>query len=150
MTKTLSCGIIVLNEEGDILLAHATGSNHWDIPKGQTDEGESPRDTALRETYEETGIDLSGQPLVDLGAYPYRPEKDLHLFATYLPKGKVDLNKCVCSTHFVEPKTGQPCPETDAFAWIRPSRIQDFCSKSLYRLFATKLSLYTLHEELVH
>lgn len=150
MSDTLSCGVIMLNEDGEILLAHATGSTHWDIPKGHADEGESPHETALRETKEETGIDLKGLPMVDLGRYYYRPEKALHLFAMRMPKQNVNLDSCVCTTNFIEPHTGKSIPETDGFDWVSPSRIQDFCSKSLYRLFATKVSLFTLHEQLAN
>lgn len=149
MTPTLSCGIIVLNEEGEVLLAHATGSRHWDIPKGQADTGEAPVQTALRETREETGLDLEALPLLDLGAFPYRPEKSLHLFAVRLFKQAVKLENCTCSTHFTEPNSGALLPETDDFTWVRPSRLEDYCSKSLYRLFATKVSLYDLHERLL-
>ena len=33
-----------------------TGKIYWSIPKGEIEKGESPKDTAIRETYEETGI----------------------------------------------------------------------------------------------
>ena len=65
--KTLSCGILVINPGGELLLCHVTGAWHWDIPKGGTDPGESPLQTALRETREECGLDFSGRPMIDLG-----------------------------------------------------------------------------------
>ena len=53
---------------GRILLAHrATWSHHggtWGIPGGARDSGESPREAALREASEETGVDTD---LVDVG-----------------------------------------------------------------------------------
>ena len=79
--KTLSCGILVLNAQHELLLCHVTGAWHWDIPKGGTNPGETPLEAALRETREECGIDFSGQSLLDLGPMAYRPRKDLHLFA---------------------------------------------------------------------
>lgn len=33
MPIALSCGLVLLNEDGDVLLAHATETRHWDIPK---------------------------------------------------------------------------------------------------------------------
>jgi hypothetical protein len=32
---TTSCGTIIVNPEGKILLCHATGTSFWDIPKGR-------------------------------------------------------------------------------------------------------------------
>ena len=40
--KTLSCGILVMNEDQELLLCHVTGAWHWDIPKGSTEPGETP------------------------------------------------------------------------------------------------------------
>lgn len=148
MSHNLSCGIILLNEVGELLLAHATNTTHWDIPKGGPEDGESRMQTALRETKEEIGINLEGQPLLDLGEVPYRPEKSLHLFAARILKKNIDTSKLTCSTYFEEPHTGRAIPETDAYDWVPPSRLQDFCSKSLYKLFATKISLFSLHEQL--
>ncbi len=60
MTKTLyAAGGILLrkSEEGNlrILLAHRPGYNDWSLPKGKSDPGESPEETAKREIFEETG-----------------------------------------------------------------------------------------------
>ena len=79
--KTLSCGILVLNAQQELLLCHVTGAWHWDIPKGGIEPHEPPREAALRETREESGLDFSDRPLLDLGRMAYRPRKDLHLFA---------------------------------------------------------------------
>ena len=57
--KTLSCGILVLNDQHELLLCHVTGAWHWDIPKGTAEPGESPITAALRETREECGLDFS-------------------------------------------------------------------------------------------
>jgi 8-oxo-dGTP pyrophosphatase MutT (NUDIX family) len=47
--RSVSCGVVVLDRRGYVLLAHATDTTHWDIPKGQGETGEAPIDTALRE-----------------------------------------------------------------------------------------------------
>src|SRR5437016_1130765 len=80
---TTSCGVLLLNPERELLLCHATGAAHWDIPKGLGEPGEAARDTALRELFEETGLRLQSDRLLDLGAMAYRPGKDLHLFAAW-------------------------------------------------------------------
>jgi len=149
MERILSCGIILLNEESDIFLAHATGTKHWDIPKGHSEPGESPLETMLRETKEETGIVLHGRELIDLGQFSYRPSKDLHLFALRILKEEINLAACVCSTHFLDIQSGAMRPETDDYRWVRISRLQDYCCSSLYTLFATQISLFSLDEQLV-
>jgi 8-oxo-dGTP pyrophosphatase MutT (NUDIX family) len=53
----LSAGIVVVRREDDgwkFLLLRAF--RNWDFPKGEVEPGESPLDTAMRETREETGI----------------------------------------------------------------------------------------------
>ena len=51
-----SCGCIVLNNEQVLLVKHNKG--HWDFPKGHVEEGETEKQTALREVKEETNIDV--------------------------------------------------------------------------------------------
>ena len=55
MRKEKSCGAVILNKKGQILLIkHNEG--HWSFPKGHMEEGETEKQTALREIWEETGL----------------------------------------------------------------------------------------------
>ncbi len=54
-------------EQGQLLLAHATGQKHWDIPKGGAEAGESAREAAIREVREETGIELAADSMEEIG-----------------------------------------------------------------------------------
>ncbi|HEX7682930.1 MAG TPA: NUDIX hydrolase [Trinickia sp.] len=146
--RTLSCGVILLDRSGRLLLAHATETSHWDIPKGQGDPGEAPIDAALRELREETGIDLPPQRLTDLGRFAYRRDKDLHLFAARIRDGEVDIAHCVCTSMFPSRRNGAPIPEMDAFRWVAPLEVAQYASGSLTRLFETALSLDELHRTL--
>lgn len=57
MVDEKSCGAIVYNEEGKILVVqHNAG--HWDFPKGHVENGETEIETATREVKEETNIDI--------------------------------------------------------------------------------------------
>ena len=47
--RRLSCGILVLNGQRELLLCHVTGQDHWDLPKGGAHADESPLQAALRE-----------------------------------------------------------------------------------------------------
>ncbi|CAD6561012.1 RNA pyrophosphohydrolase [Paraburkholderia hiiakae] len=146
--KIVSCGIVLLDPEGRVLLAHATGTNHWDIPKGQGEPGETESQSARREMVEETGIEVAQSRLVDLGRYVYRRDKDLHLFAARASADELDLSRCVCVSLFPRREDGVMIPEMDAWRWTLPGEVEGYASRSLARLFNTSLSLVELHRGL--
>ena len=51
-----SCGTIICNGDKVLLIASLTGD--WGFPKGHTMPGETEEETALRETKEETNLDV--------------------------------------------------------------------------------------------
>ena len=53
----VSAAAIVMNDEGEILLIKGPRRG-WEMPGGQVEEGESLKDAAIRETKEESGIDV--------------------------------------------------------------------------------------------
>ena len=55
MINEVSCGIIVFDEDKVLLIKHNGG--HTSFPKGHMEKGELLRETAVRETKEETGIE---------------------------------------------------------------------------------------------
>lgn len=58
MIEETSAGIVLFRKEGTkkmFLLLHYP-SGHWDFVKGKMEKGENTRETAIRETREETGI----------------------------------------------------------------------------------------------
>ncbi|MDQ0160763.1 NUDIX hydrolase [Alkalibacillus salilacus] len=54
----VSAATIVPNDNGEILLIKGP-ERGWEMPGGQVEEGESLRDAAIRETKEESGIDIA-------------------------------------------------------------------------------------------
>ena len=54
-----SCGAVVI-EKGHVLLCQ--GYRGWSYPKGKTEPGETPEETAVRETFEETAIRIEVDP----------------------------------------------------------------------------------------
>lgn len=56
--KRMGVGALILNEKGEILIIKPSYKDHWSITGGVIDENESPKDACIRETKEETGIDL--------------------------------------------------------------------------------------------
>ncbi len=51
-------GIMLLNKNGHVFVAKRidTKAEAWQMPQGGIDKGEAPRDAAMRELFEETGV----------------------------------------------------------------------------------------------
>ena len=49
-------GIIVANDQGQVLWAKRLGRNAWQFPQGGIQSGESAEDALMRELYEEVGL----------------------------------------------------------------------------------------------
>jgi 8-oxo-dGTP pyrophosphatase MutT (NUDIX family) len=54
-------GCILINNFGEVLLVKGRLSKKWSFPKGHKQGGESYLDCAVRETLEETGVDLRSE-----------------------------------------------------------------------------------------
>lgn len=67
---------ILLVVDGEILLVRRTMNpekGKWSLPAGYVDKGENPQATAVRETWEETGLNVAIEKL--LGVYHNPPEQ---------------------------------------------------------------------------
>ncbi len=144
--KRLSCGIVFLNDEAELLLCHVTGHDHWDLPKGGGADDESPLQTALRETREETGLVLDPAGLLDLGCLPYRARKDLHLFAARVPR--FDTGLLWCESRFDDDASGTRLPEMDGFGWFSFADVPVQCSRKLSVVLRERLDLPALLAQL--
>jgi 8-oxo-dGTP pyrophosphatase MutT (NUDIX family) len=137
--RRLSCGIVILSASRELLLCHVTGQRHWDLPKGGIHADETPRQAALRETAEETGLAIAAEVLSDLGRFPYTAKKDLHLFATTIER--VDPCRLCCESTFVERGSSRTLPEMDAFGWFAFDRIAELCTPRMAALLQQNLDL---------
>lgn len=127
MTLPLSCGTLIVNARRELLLCHVTNTAKWDIPKGLLDAGETPLAAAMRELREEAGIAFDRQLYVDLGFFPYRQDKDLHLFRLQAPAAFDDLSHLNCTSFFPDERTGLPTPEVDGYRWAARDQIRRLC-----------------------
>lgn len=130
--KTLSCGVIVLNEFDQILIGHATGQTHWDLPKGTIEDNELPIECALRETYEEFNLSIPKESLIDLGEKHYNASKNLHLYLWNVKKADIYLEQCDCKSLFNY--NGYMIPEIDNYKWIDISEIETHMAKSMVKV----------------
>ena len=106
--KVLAAGIFIVREDKKLLVCHPTNhaADFWSIPKGKIEEGETPLQGALRETYEETNIKLDDYKLIaDLKMVNYmHKKKALFPFICYEPcNDSIDFNsfdiKCNSNVH---------------------------------------------------
>ena len=134
---TISCGVVVANDRGEIFVCHTTGTARWDLPKGMADPGEDPRGAAVREAWEEAGLRLPAEALADLGEFAYLPAKRLHLFALRVAAGAIDLERCACRSFFPHHRTGLPTPEADAWAWKPLDDLASWCGKNMAKVLAS-------------
>lgn len=122
-----SCGTLIINARGQILLCHVTGTGQWDIPKGLQDEGEEPLAAAMRELREETSLVFPADEFREIGDFDYRRDKRLHLFKVYSGDALQSLAHLHCTSHFPHHITGKPTPEMDGFRWARADEIRQLC-----------------------
>jgi 8-oxo-dGTP pyrophosphatase MutT (NUDIX family) len=56
----IQCGasVIILDADEKVLMIHRTDNDCWGFPGGGVELGESVEDTAIREVFEETGLDI--------------------------------------------------------------------------------------------
>jgi predicted NUDIX family NTP pyrophosphohydrolase len=127
--KKQSAGLLVYrlkNGTPEVLLAHMGGpfhakkdAGHWSIPKGEFDEGEDPRATAVREFGEELGKAVPEGEWQDLGSVTYKNGKEV--FAWSL-EGDLDAADITSNTFKLEwpPRSGQiqEFPEIDRAGWF--------------------------------
>lgn len=104
-----SCGIAIILKNEKILLVHPTSAKWWgtySIPKGHVEPGENPRQTASRETFEETGIHVSPSSLRVSGILEYKSGKiveyflyhienvsEIGLLSEVVPKNMIQMNE---------------------------------------------------------
>lgn len=76
----VAAGVLFFDDAGRILLVQPTYKNHWDIPGGYVETGETPAQAAAREVREELGIEAPVGPLLIADWAPHPDEGDKLLF----------------------------------------------------------------------
>jgi predicted NUDIX family NTP pyrophosphohydrolase len=127
-----SAGVLLFRDgsagEAEFLLVHPGGpfwakrdAGAWSIPKGQIEDGEDPRDCALREIEEELGTlpPLVPEELVALGSVRQRAGKVVEAWAG---EADFDTAELASNTFAMEwpPRSGKEreFPEVDRAEWF--------------------------------
>ncbi|MGH3570378.1 MAG: NUDIX domain-containing protein [Pseudonocardiaceae bacterium] len=78
----VAAGVLFFDEAGRILLVQPTYKDHWDIPGGYVETGETPAQAAAREVQEELDIQAPIGPLLvaDWAPHPDEGDKLLLIF----------------------------------------------------------------------
>lgn len=124
---SVSCGTLVVNPRGELLLCHVTDTPKWDIPKGLRDPGETELEAAMRELREEAGLEFAAGAFRDLGPFDYRRDKRLHLFMVESGPGLDSLERLHCTSFFPHHATGAPTPEMDGYRWAARKELRALC-----------------------
>ncbi len=111
-----SANVVVVNEDGALLVIHRTDNNNWAFPGGAQDLGESLVTTAVREVKEETGIDCEVTGLVGIYTDPK------HIIF-YTSDGEARQEFSVLFT--ARPTAGTPTPSSESreVLWIPRDQI---------------------------
>ena len=130
----ISCGTVVINRKGEVLLCHVTDHDLWDLPKGMQEPEEPAIKTARRELHEETGLEFAEDLFIEIGCFDFRPDKRLHLFKVRAPDSLMDITHLTCVSHFLHPVTGKPTPEMDGFRWASREDVISLCGPNMQRV----------------
>jgi 8-oxo-dGTP diphosphatase len=79
-TPRVAAGALFFDTEDRVLLVHPTYKDHWDIPGGYVEPGESPRAACIREIQEELGLSINVGPMLVVDWAPADNEGDKLLF----------------------------------------------------------------------
>ncbi|MGX7675775.1 NUDIX domain-containing protein [Plantactinospora sp. DSM 117369] len=81
-TPRVAAGALFFDDDGRVLLVKPHYKNHWDIPGGYGEPGESPRAACVREIREELGltVDIGPMLVVDWAPAPNEGDKILFIF----------------------------------------------------------------------
>lgn len=121
--KTIAAGIYLVNKDKKVLICHPTNhrTDFWSIPKGKVEKDEELINAAIRETYEETNIDLKEyQMMVNMSPLTYTHRKKvLHPYICYEeanPSFNFNEFELKCNSNVPEDRGG--FPEMDDYRWV--------------------------------
>lgn len=106
MNDTVRAAGGIVHRDGDVLLVHRPKYDDWTFPKGKIEDGEQDEDCALREVYEETGLECALED--ELASTHYvdskgRPKRVRWWTMRVLADGGFEVNHEVDELRWVDP-----------------------------------------------
>lgn len=112
----ITSGIFIFNNKNELLICHPTGHQMslWSIPKGQVNVNEELIDAAIRETMEESNIDLSDKKkdLIYIGEQKYA-SKTAKIIHGFVYKFEEEINFDLKCTSIITGNYNFGKPEND-------------------------------------
>ena len=110
----IALALILHATNGTLLIARRKDGVHkagfWEFPGGKCEDGETPADCAIRETREETGLEVAILEAWPSIAYEY-------------PERMVILHPFLCQA-----RAGNAQPrESKQLAWVQPQQLDAYC-----------------------
>jgi 8-oxo-dGTP pyrophosphatase MutT (NUDIX family) len=134
----VTCGIFLYSTPAKkILICHPTNASwkSWSIPKGLKDPGEESFDSAIRELYEECGIDAGALEVVSSHSLPpIKYAKQNKILEAFLLIVKNDFSGHTFICHSL---VKDQFPEIDKWAWITPDQIPEKLHESQQQHYET-------------
>ena len=124
MSKVTAAGVFLINKSNKLLICHPTQHplNVWSIPKGKVEALETFVDACVRETFEETNIELSDykDKMIMLDSVNYSHRKKILipfvLFENDCEYLDLSLITIQCNSNVPEERGG--FPEMDGYKWV--------------------------------
>ncbi len=69
LVMTVGCGVLIENDKGQVLLQKRSDTGEWCVPGGALEPGETYKEAASREVFEEVGIKVDEEDLQLFGLY---------------------------------------------------------------------------------
>ncbi|MEV6343552.1 NUDIX domain-containing protein [Actinoplanes sp. NPDC051851] len=135
-----SANVVVVNEQGELLLIHRTDNDNWALPGGAQDLGESLPQCGARETLEETGVDVEITGLVGIYTDPRH-------VVLYTSNDEARQEFSVVFT--ARPVGGEPTPsdESREVRWVAPSEVGEL---TMDRSMRMRIDRYLSGETVPH
>jgi len=135
MPNKITCATFIIHDGSvgkEVLLVQPTEKPFWEPPKGIKDVGENINDAAMREVFEETGIQLQHDALIHLGRYPYLVGKDIAFFMACGYNELLRAQERVCRSYFYKFGEGF-IPEIQNSAWFQLSQVKHLVTANMLK-----------------
>ena len=130
MKHEKACGTIVINDNKVLVIQQKQG--FWGFPKGHMEQGENEIETAVRETKEETNLDVIIEDKTRFCLTYFIEDNNIHKEVVYFVAkvdGKVDIKPQI--------------EEVNSIAWIDIAKLEDILTfdnlKELWKVVLNKI-----------